>query len=97
MKPGGSAIRESLPTRAQIRPVLIEILTARGETSVADLDAALAEHFDLTEEQRSLIRSGSRTEFAYRCAWVRTSAKRDGWLIQPRPRVWAVALEPPTP
>ena len=93
MKPGGSAIRDSLPTRARIRPVLIEILCARGETSVADLDAAIADYFALTEVQRSLPHSGTRTELAYRCAWVRTAGKRDGWLVQPEARVWALAAQ----
>jgi restriction endonuclease Mrr len=91
MRPSGSKLKESLPTRASIRPVMISILESRGgEATVSDLDEAVADHFNLTLEQRSIVRSGNRTEFAYRCAWVRSEAKRDGWLTQPRPRTWAL-------
>lgn len=92
MKPGGSAIRDSLPTRAQIRPVLLALIETLGEEATAAvLDSAVADHFALTPEQRSFIHSGTRTELAYRCAWVRTAAKKDGMLIQTRARTWALA------
>lgn len=91
MKLAGAALRDSLPSRAQIRPVMLEVLAGiGGEATVFELDEALADYFGLSQEQRAVIRSGSRTEFAYRCAWARTEAKRDGWLTQTRPRTWAL-------
>lgn len=96
MKPAGSTVRESLPSRAQIRPAMLELLSTLGPTSVRELDEALADHFDLSQEQREVLRSGNdgnRTEWAYRCAWVRTAAKRDGFLILVRPRVWALTSQ----
>ena len=93
MKPAGSLVRESLPTRVQIRSAMLELLSKLGPTRVVDLDVALADFFDLTPEQRTLPHSfdnGGRSEWSYRCAWVRSTAKRDGLVALVSPRVWAL-------
>ena len=36
-----------------------------------EIDQAVAKHLNLTDAQLGIIRSGNRTEFAYRLAWER--------------------------
>lgn len=89
MKAAGDKLKETLPSRASLLPLMLEALAELGgEASVSSLDDAILAKLSLTPEQLAVPRSGSRTEMKYRLAWVRSSAKQKGWIIESGPRRW---------
>jgi restriction endonuclease Mrr len=78
-----------LPSTAELRDGLLKVL-ADSPTGLSsrEIDAAVAKHLNLTSDQLALIRSGTRTEFAYRLAWERTHAKAKGLIIRTATRTW---------
>ena len=78
-----------LPPASELRDALLQVLKEFPEgTSSSVVDKAVAESLKLTSEQLSVIRSGNRTEFAYRLAWERTHAKNKGLIEKIGSRYW---------
>ena len=78
-----------LPTTPELRDALLKVLEGFPDgISSSQIDAAVSEHLNLTQEQLSVIRSGNRTEFAYRLAWERTHAKNKGLIEKVGSRNW---------
>jgi len=70
-----------LPTTPELRDALLQVLEGFPDgISSKQIDSAVSERLNLTPEQLSVIRSGTRTEFAYRLAWERTHAKNKGLI-----------------
>jgi hypothetical protein len=60
---------------------LMRVLARRDATLKSrDLDELVARELQITPEQNAIIHSGSRTEFSYRMAWIRTKAKKKGLI-----------------
>jgi len=78
-----------LPPAPDLRDALLQILVAfPNGASSSVIDQAVAEKLNLTTEQLSVIRTGNRTEFAYRLAWERTHAKNKGLIEKLGNRNW---------
>jgi restriction endonuclease Mrr len=78
-----------LPTTPELRNALLQVLEGFPDgISSSQIDAAVSERLNLTPEQLAVIRSGNRTEFAYRLAWERTHAKNKGLIEKVGSRNW---------
>lgn len=82
-----------LPPASDLRDALLAVLVNFPDgTSSSVIDKAVAEKLNLTAEQLSVIRTGSRTEFAYRLAWERTHAKNKGLIEKLGSRNWKLVM-----
>lgn len=80
-----------LPSSQELRNALLVVLgTSTEAMSTGAIDAAVASMLNLTSEQKAIIRSGNRTEFAYRLAWERTHAKNKGLIERVGTRNWRI-------
>ena len=78
-----------LPPASELREALLHVLANFPDgTSSSVIDAAVAEKLNLSSAQLSVIRTGARTEFAYRLAWERTHAKNKGLIEKLGSRNW---------
>jgi restriction endonuclease Mrr len=86
-----------IPNSTKLREAIIEILKEhpRGLSS-REIDRLAALKLNLNEEDVSQIRSGNRTEFAYRMAWERTHAKAKGKIGKLENGLWAIRLSDET-
>lgn len=80
----------SLPKSQElIRPLLLAL--AEGEvTSNDQLRELIGMQLGLTQEQLTLMHSGTRSEFEYRLAWARTKAKNQGLIFSPERKKWKI-------
>ena len=80
-----------IPNSTELRLAMIEVLKEhpRGLSS-KEIDKLTALKLNLTDVDLSQIRSGNRTEFAYRMAWERTHAKAKGLIRKLGNRSWAI-------
>jgi restriction endonuclease Mrr len=80
-----------IPNSVALGRALIEILKEYpGGLSSKDIDKFAAKKLNLTETDLSQVRTGQRTEFAYRMAWERTHAKNKGHIRKLENRYWAI-------
>ncbi len=80
-----------IPNSTALRLALIDVLKENPEgLSSKDIDKFVAKKLNLTETDLSQIRSGTRTEFAYRMAWERTHAKAKEHIQKLPNRYWAI-------
>ena len=70
--------------------VLRAIESNGGVASSNDIDVFVFKDLNLTQEQISHIRIGTRTEIKYRLAWVRTKAKQNGLVTKEADRNWKI-------
>ncbi len=78
-----------LPGAPDLRNALLLVLEDFPDGASSQvLYKAVAQKLSLTLEQLSVIRTGSRTEFAYRLAWERTHAKNKGLIEKLGNRNW---------
>jgi restriction endonuclease Mrr len=81
-----------IPNSSSLRLALIEVLREHPSgLSSKEIDKLAAAKLMLTETDLSQIRSGNRTEFAYRMAWERTHAKAKGQIRKLENRFWAIS------
>jgi restriction system protein len=71
--------------------VMKAIIELGGSARSEDIDKFVTNDLNLTEEQKSQIRSGNRTEIQYRLAWVRTKAKNRGLIEKSVNKTWKLA------
>ena len=80
-----------LPNSAALTRALLEVLRDYPNgISSKEIDRLVAKKLGLTDTDLSVIRSGKRTEFAYRMAWERTHAKAKGYVSKNESRVWVI-------
>jgi restriction endonuclease Mrr len=78
-----------LPPTSELRDALLQVLAHfPNGVSSSVIDKAVAEKLNLTPAQLSVIRTGTRSEFAYRLAWERTRAKNKGLIVKIGSRNW---------
>jgi len=64
-----------------------------GSATTIELEEAVADIMNLTEEQTSQIHRGNTTRFSYRLAWARTNLKTYGVFENSSRGVWALTLK----
>ena len=80
-----------LPNSAALTRALLEVLREfPNGISSKEIDRLAAIKLGLTEIDLKVIRSGMRTEFAYRMAWERTHAKAKGYVSKNESRMWVI-------
>jgi restriction endonuclease Mrr len=80
-----------LPATAELRDALLKVLAGSPDgLTTPEIDKAVAAELNLSADQLALIRSGNRTEFAYRLAWERTHAKAKGLILRTSSRTWKI-------
>ena len=83
-----------IPNSVSLRKALLEVLEANpvGLKS-REIDDLVAIRLKLTVEDLQQIRSGTRTEFAYRMAWERTHAKAKGNILKLPKCYWQIVQQ----
>lgn len=83
-----------IPNSVSLRKALLEVLEANpvGLKS-REIDDLVAIRLKLTVEDLQQIRSGTRTEFAYRMAWERTHAKAKGNILKLPNGYWRIVQQ----
>lgn len=77
------------PDQKELEESVIRALKAnQGQATSKAIDEFVINDLKLTQEQRSRIRQGSRTEIQYRLAWVRTKAKSKGIIERTGSATW---------
>ena len=80
-----------LPNSAALNSALLEVLKQhQNGLNSKDIDRLAAQKLGLSEDDLKVIRSGTRTEFAYRMAWERTHAKAKGYIKRNEFRLWLI-------
>lgn len=80
-----------IPSPSQLAPVLLEVLRELGgRAHFKQIEEMTAAKLGLTSGAVERIRSGKRTEFAYRMSWARTKCKQDGLLIKEEKGFWSL-------
>jgi restriction endonuclease Mrr len=80
-----------LPNSAALTSALLEVLKQhQNGLNSKDIDRLAAQKLGLSEDDLKVIRSGTRTEFAYRMAWERTHAKAKGYIKKNEFRLWLI-------
>ena len=81
-----------LPEAHVLRKALVLVLQDNPEgLDTKKIDQLVALHLGLSNEETSQIRTGNRTEFAYRMAWERTHAKAKGEIIRVGSGHWKIS------
>lgn len=80
-----------LPNSAALTRVLLDVLKEHPNgLNSKDIDRLASEKLGISETDLGVMRSGTRTEFAYRMAWERTHAKARGYICKNDSRMWAI-------
>ena len=75
----------AIPDYQTVMLPLLSLAADREEHRLRDAIEQLADHFDLTEDERKeLLPSGSQATFDNRVGWARTYMKKAGLLESPR-------------
>jgi len=78
-----------LPSPSELALAVVEVLEDLGGTAhFKEIERAVAKKLDLSTEVTSQIRTGKRTEFAYRLSWARTKCKSEGLITNSGQGVW---------
>ena len=80
-----------LPNSAALTRALLDVLMEHPNgLHSKDIDRLASDKLGISETDLGVIRSGTRTEFAYRMAWERTHAKAKGYISKNDSRMWAI-------
>jgi len=84
----------AIPTSSALRDPILHALRAHGgRASNEAVETHVAAALGLSPDDLAAPHNpklGSRTEFAYRLAWARTSLKKDGLIQKVASRTWAI-------
>lgn len=81
--------KKDFPATSVLVPLIIEsIKTNGGSAHFKIIEDYVAKKLEISEDLRTRIRSGGRTEFAYRLSWARTQAKSDGLIVNAGSGIW---------
>jgi restriction endonuclease Mrr len=71
----------SLPKQSELAQAILEVLKLNATgLSVGQIEELVVRKLMINEEDRNVIRSGKRTELAYRLSWARTKLKAEGLI-----------------
>lgn len=78
-----------LPSPSELAPIIVVVLDELGgKAHFKDIEIAVAQHLNLEAELVKIVRSGKRTEFAYRMSWARTACKGKGLIRNLGKGIW---------
>jgi len=81
----------SLPSPSLLAPLVVDALKELGGTAhFKDIEKVVAKKLNLSSEVISQVRSGKRTEFAYRLSWARAKCKADGLITNSGGGKWSL-------
>lgn len=81
-----------LPNSLELSKALLEVLGEHPSgLQSKEIDKLVAIKLNLSIDDLNRIRSGSRTEFAYRMAWERTHAKAKGLIKKREKGIWSIS------
>jgi hypothetical protein len=81
---------ERLPSPAEMVPSVLRALEEMGgRAHFKEIERNVAKNLFLSPSILQIIRSGKRTEFAYRMSWARTSAKAQGLIRNEGKGIWS--------
>lgn len=79
----------NLPSPSELAPIVITVLdNLGGKAHFKDIEREVARLLHLDEPTKSMIRTGTRTEFAYRLSWARTACKNQGKIRNLGKGIW---------
>jgi restriction system protein len=81
---------EKFPKSSDLLIPLLEALQSGSVLNNQQIRNHVSQALSLTQEQLDYIHSGSRSEFEYRLAWARTSAKSKGLIQSPKRNFWQI-------
>jgi restriction system protein len=80
---------KDFPATSALVPLIVESIKANGGSAhFKVIEDYVAKKIEISEDLRTRIRSGGRTEFAYRLSWARTQAKSDGLIANSGSGIW---------
>ncbi len=79
-----------LPKSQELIKPLLRVLASGNLMSNEEIRLKVSQLLSLTEEQKTIIHSGTRTEFEYRLAWARTKAKSEELITSPKRESWMI-------
>lgn len=81
----------SLPSPSLLAPLVVEALRELGGSAhFKDIEKVVAKKLNLSSDIISQVRSGKRTEFAYRLSWARTKCKAEGLITNSGGGKWSI-------
>lgn len=81
-----------IPNSASLQEALLLVLRENPVgLSSKEIDRLVALKLGLTNQDLEVMRSGKRSEFAYRMAWERTHAKAKGLISKGPKRTWNIS------
>jgi hypothetical protein len=84
----------NLPSPTDLAPVVVAALEHLGGSAhFKEIERVVATKLNLTAEDISKIRSGTRTEFAYRLSWARTKCKAEGLITNSGQGIWKLVKQ----
>ena len=82
---------EKLPSPASLVPAVITALNQLGgKAHFNEIEKLVAKNLSIDPTLLALVRTGKRTEFAYRMSWARTAAKKQGIIRNEGKGIWSV-------
>ena len=82
----------SLPKNSDLKDALLFVLHEDEFVSSKEINERVIQNLKLSEEQINLLHNSgksSRTEIAYRLAWVRTGLKKEGLISRHEDGKWS--------
>lgn len=81
----------ALPAVKELVPAIVEIVSRNGGRShFKEIEKGVSELLNISPEDLQKIRSGKRTEFAYRLSWARTAASASGLIKKEERGYWSL-------
>jgi restriction system protein len=81
-----------LPKNSDLRNALLLVLHEDEFVSSKQINERIIQNLNLSEEQINLLHNSSkssRTELAYRLAWIRTALKKEGLISRHEDGKWS--------
>ncbi len=87
---------DKLPTREQLlNPVLQALVELGGSGSIEEINEKVIANLKIPEELTVIPhfkdKEGGQTKFEYEIAWVRTMLRANGYIVNSKRKVWALA------
>jgi restriction endonuclease Mrr len=85
--------KSPFPNNSVLVPLIVAaIKKSNGRAHFKDIENYVATELKLTDQMRSMIRKGGRTEFAYRLSWARTAAASEKLIKKDGAGYWSLFI-----
>ncbi|MDO8645715.1 MAG: winged helix-turn-helix domain-containing protein [Candidatus Planktophila sp.] len=80
-----------LPSVGSLKSAMVKVLGLNGgQGSNSEILEWVSQELELDPKTLAVMRSGNRTEVAYRLAWARTQARKEGLILRSGPSKWSL-------